>query len=90
MSISEINSKVAEAVTLQEAGDYAGAVVKVRSALLLLAALPDSRQQDAELRWKPEGLQHLLTHLQRLATAAVGIGKTPIEYTRPDIETDYR
>lgn len=89
MSVAAINTKVDEAITLQEAGDYAGAAVKLRSALLIMGALPDSSKEGVDMRWKPETLQAMLKEFQRLSQAASGFSQTLVEYTRTGADDDF-
>lgn len=78
-----------EAVTAQEDGDYATAVAKVNSCLMLMASLPDVRHSNGdELRWDRNSLSKFLEQLLAQQAGAAGIQRTKIEYRNPDSSED--
>jgi hypothetical protein len=57
MSLAVVRAKIDVTVTAQEAGDFATAITKIRSAKLLLAGLPTrSRQGESEFAFEREQL----------------------------------
>lgn len=88
MSVAaQINTKVAEAITASEAGDFDTALVKLRSAKMLLASLPNSKTEETELEWDRLALDSLIADFKREATAAHGIAVTKYSYERiPDTD----
>jgi hypothetical protein len=86
MSIADINTKVAEAIAANEAGDTSTALLKLRSARMLLAGLPDSTAGDTSLRWDRSSIDAMIKDLQQQQTSASvsanGIRTTRIRYKR--------
>jgi hypothetical protein len=77
------------AIELQEAGSFASAAAKVRTAWMLVASLPDSELRDERLRWKPDSIGLILKDLETRAAAVGGehdhgaiIRPTHVEYQR--------
>lgn len=88
-TIAEIHTKVAEAVTAQEAGDFATAIAKLRSAKALLSVMPSSSSKEgAEVQFNAESLDSLIADLTRARAAAGGVRNTLVEFTNspPDDE----
>lgn len=89
MSVSDINSKVALAVTAQESGDYATALKYLRSAKILLAGMADATgPAGAGLAWDRSAIDSMITQLNQLQAAnstatTGGIGRTRINYINP-------
>lgn len=90
-AVSQINESMENAVSAQEAGDYAAAVRYVESAYMRIATLPDSAFEDERLEWDREGILALLKYLQQRSntTAPMADGSrgaivrpTDITYTR--------
>jgi hypothetical protein len=94
MSVADINSKISEAVAAQEAGDYATALTKLRSAKMLLAGISDQRDaMGNEMKWDRAAIDKMIEDLQaqQSATLAPGRGairRTKIVYKRVRNETD--
>jgi hypothetical protein len=77
MSLAAVQAKIDEAVTAQEAGDFATAITKIRSAKLLLAGMPTrSRQGESEIAFEREQLDSLLAELTRQQVASQSIQRT--------------
>lgn len=95
MSVADINSKVASAVTSIEAGEYSAALGKLLAAKALLAATPDTSRQGDGLRWDRSAIDSLISQVQRQIGAttvdgqsARGIRTTRITYKRVDADED--
>lgn len=88
MSVATINTKVAEAVTAIEAGDYTTAQTKLESATILLAALPDQEQDGTSLRWDRSAIQRMLEVVAKKVSAANGVVRQTMTWKRPDLEVD--
>lgn len=83
MSVAaQINTKVSEAITASEGGDFDTALVKLRSAKMLLASLPNSKTAETELEWDRAALDSLIADFKRELTAATGIAVTKHTYQR--------
>lgn len=88
--VTRINDAMDAAITAQEAGEFATALTKARTAWMLISSLPDSMFDNEQLQWKAEGVQNVIDHLQRLANNAASastgdagiIRPVPIVYTR--------
>ena len=72
MSAALINTKVSEAIDAQEAGDFATALSKLRSAKMLLAAKPDTKFSDEELVWNRDSIDAAIAEIRRAAAAKSG------------------
>lgn len=89
MSASDINTKVQQAITAQEAGDYAAALTYLRSAKILLAATPDATtSRGSSLTWDRTSIDQMITQLTALNNAAKarragGPQRTKINYVNP-------
>lgn len=80
---ADIRTKVSEAVTAQEAGDYDTALAKLRSARMLLAGLPKrSKHGENEMEFDVAQLDQMIKDLQSQATAAAGIKLTKITFAQ--------
>jgi hypothetical protein len=94
MSVADINSKISEAVAAQEAGDYATALTKLRSAKMLLAGISDQRDaMGNEMKWDRAAIDKMIADLQAQQSATLAPGKgairrTKIVYKRVRNETD--
>lgn len=83
MGPAEINSKVAEAIAANEAGDPATALTKLRSAHMMIAALPNATGPDGvSLQWDRAAVLSLIAQVQAQQGAAGGIRRTKISYRR--------
>ena len=82
MSAAEIKTKIDEAVAANEAGDFATALTKLRSARLLLVATPDARQGEDELKWRSD-IDALMKSIEAEKRASVGITRKKIVHARP-------
>lgn len=84
MSIATIQTKIEEAVTAQEAGDYATALTKLRSARMLRMALPSSVQHgDERIEYAVADIDLMIRDLESASAASTGIQSIDIEYQRP-------
>lgn len=80
----DVRTKVQEAVTAQEAGDYATALSKLRSARMLLAGLPKrSKHGEHELEFDVGSLDQMINELQKQNTAAEGVKVSKLTYQQP-------
>jgi len=82
MSVSDINSKISEAISAQESGDYATAIIKLRSAQMLMAGMPDAGSDGEQLRWDRAAIDRMLSELQRQQSASGGLRFTKIKFKR--------
>lgn len=80
MSVASINTKVGEAVTAWEAGDVDTAITKLTSAAMLMDGLPDSERQGASLTWNREGIDRMLTRLNKIKAANTGIQRQQMRF----------
>jgi hypothetical protein len=93
-TITDINTKVLEAVAANEIGDYATALTKLRSARMLLAGVPDTRSGNDGLTWDRASIDAMMTEIQqqqtraRRETGGNRVRRTNITYRRPDAEDD--
>lgn len=83
MSVTDINTYVAAAVTAIDAGSYATARNKLMAAKALLIALPDSSKGSEQLRWDRNAIDELIQQCKALASATTGIQRTYVEYIQP-------
>jgi len=85
----QIQTKMAEAVTAQEAGDYATALLKARSARMLAASLPDIGFEGGDnKRWDRASISAVITDLKKQLNAAAGIRKTNLTVAAITDEAD--
>lgn len=88
-TLSDVNEKIALAVTANEAEDYATALKYLRSAKALLAALPSrSSAEGSEVEIRAETIDSLIADIRRAHGATLGVRGTDVEYknTPPDDE----
>lgn len=78
MSAALINTKVTEAVTAQESGDWDTALSKLRSAAILLAGKPDTDFDGEKLLWDREAIMNMIEELKRQKSTARGIVQIPV------------
>lgn len=86
MSASDIQAKITEAVALHEAGDTAGALDKLRSARMLIAAQPRVRSRDGEeIEYKVDDIDHMIADMRGAGSSvsATSIQRQTITYVRP-------
>lgn len=92
MSATAVNTKVNLAVAAQESGDYASALTYLRSAQILLSAMPDSTGPGGSgMQYDRTSIDRMITALTKLnnasaARASGGIRRTKIEYVNPDCD----
>ncbi|EMI17778.1 hypothetical protein RMSM_05304 [Rhodopirellula maiorica SM1] len=65
--IDQINAAMGDAISAQEAGNFAVAERRARTAWMLIASLPDSELRDERLRWKPESIEPIVKELAKRA-----------------------
>ncbi len=88
--VTRINAAMDAAIAAQEAGDYATALAKARTAWMLISGLPNSMFDNEQLQWQPTAVESVMKELQRLANQAASsatgdggiIRPVPIVYTR--------
>jgi len=84
MSAALIATKCTEAVAAWESGDAATALVKLRSAKMLLAGMPDTDAGDGlGLTWDRAAIDALIADINKSRAAAVGVQRTKTTYIRP-------
>lgn len=82
--MNPIQEKIDEAVTAQEAGDYPGAIKKLRSASILLAGQPNQTVQGrGNVTWDRRAIENMIADLQRLQNSATGIRRVPHRWGGP-------
>lgn len=93
MSVSALQTKIAEAIAANEAGDLATAETKVRSALMLLASMPNARTNIGGQDWDRSALTSLLQQIRAARNEAdgnsYGIQRTKVTYARADAAGEY-
>ena len=72
-ALTDFNTAMNAAVAEMAAGDYAGALPFLYSALGELAQIPDSIDGPSQLRWDRQGVMKLIDRCERKATAANAI-----------------
>lgn len=72
ITTAEINTKMNEAITLQESGDFVSALAKVRSVKMMLSAKPDIEFEREKLMWDREAIDSIYAELKRLASVQTG------------------
>ena len=72
ITTAEINTKMNEAITYQEAGEYSSALAKVRSVKMMLAAKPDTEFDREKLIWNREAIDEIYAELKRLSGTESG------------------
>lgn len=83
MSLADVRAKITEAVAANETGDFATAITKLRSAQMLLAAIPTrSRQGESEIAFEQERISGLLAELTRQNAGAQSIQRTKFTFSR--------
>jgi len=88
MSATSINTKITAAVAAQESGDYESALSYLRSAKMLLAALPDSVHEERELTWDRTAIDAAIRDLEMLRGATSGIRRTTVTYAATDADDE--
>lgn len=87
MSVASINTRCAVAAAAIDAGDFATALSNLRSARVLMAALPDSSKGDTSLRWDRASIDRMIADLTQQQTQTTmrsrGIRRTSINYKNP-------
>jgi hypothetical protein len=78
MSVALINTKVTEAITAQEGGDFDTALTKLRSAAMLIAAKPDTDFDGEKLLWDREQIRLLINEIRRAKSGSRGIVQYPV------------
>ena len=92
--INDVNTKVDEAIAAHEAGDVETALRKLRSARMLLVAIPDSSTPDGgSLRFDRASIESMITDLQGEKNAASiasagGIRRSKVRYKRTDADEE--
>lgn len=67
---ADIQTKIEEAVTAQESGDFATAITKLRSAKMMLAGLPNISTGDVNTGWDRASIDNMISALEREQSAA--------------------
>lgn len=86
--VSRLNAFADAAITALLAGDYATAIVQATAAKMMLARMPDLKEDGREMTWKdPADADSFIADCRQLAStaavASVGIRQTKITYARP-------
>ena len=86
-TLSEIQTRVSEAVTALDGGDYAEALRLCRGAAMLLAVVPNSEFQGEKMEFDREAIKNQIAELSRAAQAAAfasngGVVTQDIQYRR--------
>jgi hypothetical protein len=83
MAVEDIDTKIAQAVAAHEAGDTTTALLKLRSARMLMTGLPDmTRAGGAGMRWDRAAVDAMIADLEQSRAAGLGIQTTKIRYKR--------
>jgi hypothetical protein len=82
MSATDIQGKIASAIAASEAGDYTTAVQKLRSAKMLMAAIPAVQHAEERIEYNQTALDKMITDFQKLEAAAGGLQRRPMTYVR--------
>jgi hypothetical protein len=72
---SDIESKISQAVTAQEAGDYATALTYLRSARMLMASVPEAGFGGATIRYSLADLDSMIRDMEVQRRRAAGAGQ---------------
>ncbi len=90
MAAADVNTAMAAAVAALTAGDHATALTQALAAQGYMAVLPDGSAPGAgggggahEMTWDSTKIQDFIGNLRRRQSAAAGIQRTKITYTRP-------
>lgn len=85
--VSRLKTYRDAAITALAAGDYATAIQQAMAAKLMIATMPDLREEDRQITWNAEAIDQFIAQCRDLATAAAvatsGIRQTKITYARP-------
>jgi hypothetical protein len=85
MSIGQdIRSKFELAALAQEAGNYAQALAYVRSARMLITAVPKLQHGEEKIEYNLADIDLMIRDLEGLAAGTVGIQVFPVEYKRAE------
>jgi cellobiose-specific phosphotransferase system component IIA len=85
VTIATINTKVADAVTAIEAGDYATAKTKLLAAKALMAVKPTrSAKEGAEIEFDAGAIDSLLARISAELSAAHGVQTSLVKFTNPN------
>lgn len=76
MSVSLLNTAMASAQASLAADDYTSAIKYATQALGYLAAIPDSRHQGGEMRWRGPDIERFITRIEKLQASSIGLGST--------------
>lgn len=77
-----------EAVTALEDGDRETALLKAQAALALLAVTPDVEHGEHKLRWDRRAISDFVREMQRGISSRLGIQRTNLKFTRPEVSSD--
>lgn len=69
-TLSELQTRISDAVAALDAGDYANVLTLARGAALLLVAIPDSEFQGEKITIDRESLKNTIAELNRAAASA--------------------
>lgn len=86
-TLSEIQTRISEAVTALDGGEYAEALRLCRGAAMLLAVVPNSEFQGEKMEFDREALKNQIAELKQAAQAAAfaangGVITQDIQYRR--------
>lgn len=76
MSVSLLNTAMASAQASLAADDYTSAIKYATQALGYLAAIPDSRHQGGEMRWRGPDIERFITRIEKLQASSIGMGNS--------------
>lgn len=79
ITTAEINTKMNEAIALQEAGSYSAALSKVRSVKMMLSVKPDSEFEREKLIWDREAIDQIIKDLTQLQATESGSNRGIIQ-----------
>lgn len=83
MSASELSTLIDAAVAANEAGNFATALSKLRSAPMTLMKMPDRRAGEHEMRWRMSDIESMIANLKQADAAKIGVRTTKITYVKP-------
>jgi hypothetical protein len=78
-----IESKVEEAITFIEAGEYSSARPKLLAALAMLSVVPDGRQGPNESTYDRRAIENLLEQVAMLERASLKMQFTKVDKKAP-------
>lgn len=80
---TELETKISEGITAQEAGNYALALVKFRSAKALIASKPNLNIRARGQSWNASAIDMLIAEMKQALAMSTGIQRQKVKWGGP-------